>query len=60
MNMSLIVLGIELTETDINEELGLCFDGSLIGISFFPPKTCKPNKHTTWNTRHLHGNAWSS
>ena len=27
---------------------------------FFPPKTFKPNKQTTWNTSHLHGIAWSS
>ena len=30
------------------------------GFSIFPPKTFQPNKQTTWNTRHLHGNAWSS
>ena len=58
--MSLIVLDIELTEKDIIKELGLCFDGSLQGFSFCPPKTCKPNKQTTWNTSHLHGIAWSS
>ena len=53
--MSLIVLDIELTEKDINEELGLYIDGSLRGFSFCPPKTFKPNKQTTWNTSHLHG-----
>ena len=56
----MIVLGIELTEKIINEELGLFIDGSLQGFSFCPPKTFKPNKQTTWNTKHLHGNAWSS
>ena len=55
-----IVLDIELTEKDIVNELGLCIDGSIQGISFCPPKTCKPIKQTTWNTRHLHGIAWSS
>ena len=58
--MSLIELDIELTETDIIKDLGLCNDGSLQGFSFCPPKTCKPNKQTTWNTSHLHGIAWSS
>ena len=57
--MSLIVLDIELTEKNINTELGLFFDGSLQGFSFRQPKTFKPNKQTTWNTNHLHGIAWS-
>ena len=50
----------DLTETNTIKELGLFFDGSLQGLSFCPPKTCKPNKQTTWNTSHLHGIAWSS
>ena len=58
--MSLIVLGIELTEKNIIKELGLFIDGSLQGFSFCPPKTSKPNKQTSWNTKHLHGIAWSS
>ena len=58
--MTLIVLDIELTEEDIIKELGLFIDGSLQGFSFCPPKTFKPNKQTTWNTSHLHGNARSS
>ena len=58
--MSLIVLDIELTDKNINKELGLYIDGSLQGFSFCPPKTIKPNKQTTWNTSHLHGIAWSS
>ena len=58
--MSCIVLDIELTEKNIIKELGLFIDGSVQGFSFCPPKTFKPNKHTTWNTRHLHGIAWSS
>ena len=58
--MSLIVLDIELTEENIVEELGLFIDGSLKGLSFCPPKTCKPKRQTTWNTNHLHGLAWSS
>ena len=58
--MSLIVLDIELTDKNINEELGLYIDGSLQGFSFCPPKTCKRIKQTTWNTIHLHGVAWSS
>ena len=58
--MSLVVLGKELTETDITKELGHLIDGSLQGFSFCPSKTFKPNKQTTWNTSHLHGNAWSS
>ena len=59
-SMSLTVLDIELTEKDIIKELGIYFDGSLQGFSFCPPKTCKPNKQTTWNTSHLHGIAWIS
>ena len=58
--MSLIVLDIELTEKKIIKELGLFIDGSVQGFSFCPPKAFKPNKQTTWNTRHLHGIAWSS
>ena len=59
-SMSLIVLDIELTEEDINKQLGLYIDGSLQGFSFSPPTTCKPNKQTTRNTRHLHGISWST
>ena len=59
-SMSLIILHIELTEKNKIKELGLFIDGSLQGFSFCPTKTCKPNKQTTWNTRHLHGIAWSS
>ena len=58
--MSCIVLDIELTEKNVIKELGLFFDGSVQGFSFCPPKTFKPNKQTTWNTKHLHGIAWSS
>ena len=50
-SMSLIVLDIELTEKDKTKVLGLFIDGSLQGVSFCPPKTFKPNKQTTWNTR---------
>ena len=59
-SMSCIVLDIELTDKNIIKELGLFIDGSVQGLSFFPPKTFKPKKQTTWNTNHLHGNAWSS
>ena len=57
--MFLIVLDIELTEINVIKELGLLFDGSVQGFSFCPPKAFKPNKQTTWNTKHLHGIAWS-
>ena len=56
----LIVIDIELTEKNIIKELGLFIDGSVQGFSFCQPKTFKPNKQTAWNTRHLHGIAWSS
>ena len=58
--MSCIVLDIELTDKNIVKELGLFIDGSVQGFSFCPSKTFKPNKQTTWITRHLHGIAWSS
>ena len=58
--MSLIVLDTELSEKNIIKELGLFIDGSLQRFSFCPPKTFKPNKQTSWNTKHLHGIAWSS
>ena len=58
--MSLIVLDIELTEKDVIKELGLFIDGSVQGFSFCPPKALKPIKQTSCNTKHLHGNAWSS
>ena len=55
------MLDTELTEKNIIKELGLFIDGSLQGFSICPPKTFKPNKHkTSWNTKPLHGNAWSS
>ena len=54
------VLDIELTEKNINKELGLYIDGSVQGFSFCPTKSFKPNKQTTWNTSHLNGIAWSS
>ena len=59
-SMSGIVLDIELTEKNIIKELGLFIDGSVQGFSFCPLKACKPNKQTSWNTKHLHGIAWSS
>ena len=58
--MSCIVLVIELTEKNINKELGPNIDGSVQGFSFCPPKSFKPNKQTIWNTSHLHGIAWTS
>ena len=58
--MSCIVLDIELTEKNITKERGLFIDGSVQGFSFCPPKTFKPIKQTSWNTKHLHGIAWSS
>ena len=59
-SMSLIVLDVQLTEKNINKELGLFIDGSLQRFSFCPPKTFKPNKQTSLNTKHLHGIAWSN
>ena len=58
--MTCIVLDIELTDKNFIEELGLFVDGSAQGFSFCLPKAFKPTKHTTWNTGHLHGIAWSS
>ena len=58
--MSCIVLDIELTEKNINKELGLFIDGFVQRFSFCLPKTFKPNKQTRWNTSHLHVIAWSS
>ena len=58
--MSLIVLDIQVTEKNIIKEPGLFIDGFLQGFSFCPRKTFKPNKQTSWNTKHQHGNAWSS
>ena len=59
-SMSCIVIDIELTEKNIIKELGVFVYGAVQGFSFCPPKTFKPNKQTTWNTRHQHGIAWSS
>ena len=58
--MSCIVLDIELTDKNTIKELGVFIDGSVQGFSFCPPKTFKPNKQSSWNTKHLHGIAWSS
>ena len=59
-SMCSIVLDVELTEKNINKELGIFVDGFLQGFSFCPPKTFKPKKQSTWNSKHLHGIAWSS
>ena len=58
--MSCIVLDIELADKNVIKEMGLFVDGSPQGFSFCPPKSFKPNKQTTWNTKHLHGISWSS
>ena len=58
--MSLIVVDIDLTGKNIIKDLGLFIDGFLQGFAFCPPKTFKPNKQTSWNTKHLHGIPWSS
>ena len=58
--MSCIVLDVELTDKDVIKELGLFIDGSVQGFSFCPPKAFKPNKQTSWNTKHLHGIARKS
>ena len=58
-SISVIVIDVKLTERNIKKELGLFIDGSVRGFSFCPLNTFKPNKETTWNTRHLHGIAWS-
>ena len=58
--MSCIVLDIELNDKNVIKELGLFIDGSVQGFSFCPPKTFKLIKQTSWNTKHLHGIAWSS
>ena len=57
--MFCIVLDIELTDKNVIKELGLFIDGSVQRFSFPSPKTFKPNKQTSWNTKHLHGIAWS-
>ena len=57
--MSLFVLDIELTEKNINGELGHFIDSSLQGFHFCRPRTSNPIKQTTWNTSHLHGIGWS-
>ena len=58
--MSCIVLDVELTDRNVIKDLGRFIDGSRQGSPFCPPKTFKPNKQTSWNTKHLHGIAWSS
>ena len=58
--MSCIVLDFELADKNVIEELGVFIDGSVQGFSFCPPKNFQPNKQMTWNTKHLHGIAWSS
>ena len=58
--MSLIVLDIRLTDKNVIEKLGLFIDGSVQRFSFCSPKTFKPIKQTSWNTKLLHGIAWSS
>ena len=58
--MSFILLDIELTEKNIIKQLEYFIDSSLQGFSFCPPKTFKPNKQTSCNTKHLHGIAWRS
>ena len=59
-SMFCIVLDVELTDKNVLKELGLSIDGSVQRFSFCPPKAFKPNKQTSWNTKHPHGIAWSS
>ena len=49
----------ELTEKNVFKELGLFIDGYVQGFSFCPPNVFKPNEQTSWNTKQLHGTAWS-
>ena len=58
--MTCIVLDIELADKNVIKEVGVFIDGSLQGFLFCPPKKFKPNKQTTWNTKHLQRIAWSS
>ena len=58
--MSCILLDTELTDKNVIKELRLFKDGCVQGFSLCPPKTFKPNKQTSWDTKHLHGIAWSS
>ena len=58
--MSSILQDRELSEKNVIEEMGLYIDGSVRRFSFCSPKTCNPNKQTTWNTMHLHEIAWNS
>ena len=58
-SMSCIVLDIELSEENKIKEL-ILFWWFCTKSFILSTKTFTPNKQTTWNTRHLHGIAWSS
>ena len=59
-SMPCIVLDKELADKNVIKELGFFIDGSVQGFSFCPTITFKPNKQTSWNTKHLYGIACCS
>ena len=46
--MSLIVLDIELAETNVVKKMGAYIDRQVFGYSFKPPKTYQPTHQTLW------------
>ena len=56
--MSLIVLDIELAETNVVKEMGVYIDRQVFGYSFKPPKTYQPTHQTLWCTKNLHKSDW--
>ena len=53
-SMSCIVLGIELTDKNVINELEISIDVKVLGYSFCPPKN-EPTKQAFWCTPNLHG-----
>ena len=61
-SMSLVLLDLELTEKEIFKELGLFLMAPEKDFHVLHQEliNLKPNKQTTWNKFHLHGNPWNS
>ena len=58
--MDFVVIDVEFVERNIVKEMGLYFDGNILGLSFKPPRDYEPTKQAFWGTDFLHGMGWNS
>ena len=58
--MDFVVIDVEFVERNVVKEMGLYFDGNILGLSFKPPRDYEPTKQAFWGTDFLHGMSWDS